>query len=111
MVRQYDHDERQSDAALHWDAVRTVLLKAFAKHGARDFSDQQWLRPIREGSSKTRFEYCEDSQHSLTYFRAIQGHLGEIPIDPELMGYVLIPYHWKDFCLLQGLFFQHPIYP
>ena len=42
MVRHYDQDERQSDAALRWD-IRTVLLKSFAKHGARDFSDQQWL--------------------------------------------------------------------
>ena len=41
MVRHYDQDERQPDAALHWDATRAVLLKAFAKQGARDFSDQQ----------------------------------------------------------------------
>ena len=57
MVRHYDQDERQSDASLHRDAMRPVLLKAFAKHGARDFSDEQWLRLIHEGSSKTRFEY------------------------------------------------------
>ena len=56
MVRHYDQDERQSDASLHRDATRPVLLKAFAKHGARDFSDEQWLRLIHEGSSKTRFE-------------------------------------------------------
>ena len=47
-VRHYDQDGRQSDAALHWDTIRRVLLKAFAKHGARDFSDQQWLRLIHE---------------------------------------------------------------
>ena len=87
MERQYDQDGRQSDAALRWDAIGTVLLKAFAKHGVRDFSDQQRLRHIHEGSSKTRFEYCEDSQHSLAYFRAIHGHSGGIPVDPELMIY------------------------
>ena len=67
-------------------AMRPVLLKAFAKHGARYFSDEQWLRLVHEGSSKTRSEYCEDSKNSLAYFRAIQGHSGGIPIDPELMG-------------------------
>ena len=56
MVRHCDQDERQSDAALHWDTSRLVLLKAFAKHGARDFSEKHWLRLIHEGSSKTRFE-------------------------------------------------------
>ena len=31
MVRHYDQDERQSDAALHGDTKRQVLLKAFKK--------------------------------------------------------------------------------
>ena len=65
MVRHYEKDERQCDASLHWDAIRLVLLKAFARHGSRDFSDEQWLRLIHERSSKTRFEYCEDSKNSL----------------------------------------------
>ena len=41
LVRQYDQDERQSDAAIHWNTMRLVLLKAFAKQGARDFSDKR----------------------------------------------------------------------
>ena len=32
MVRHYDQDERQSDAALQWDTIRPILLKAFAKY-------------------------------------------------------------------------------
>ena len=35
-------------------------------------------------------EYCEDSKNSLAHFRAIQGHSGGIPIDPELMEYIRI---------------------
>ena len=35
MVRHYDQDERQLDAALPGDTIRRVLLKAFAKHGAK----------------------------------------------------------------------------
>ena len=36
MARHNDQDERQSDVSLHWDVIRPVLLKSFAKHGARD---------------------------------------------------------------------------
>ena len=97
MVRHDDQDERQSDAAHHWDMRRPVLLKAFAKHGARDFSEKHWLRLTREGSSQTRFEYCQDSKNSLACFRAIQGHSRGISIDPELMEYILIPYNWKEY--------------
>ena len=110
MVRDYDQDERQPDAALHWDTIRPVLLKAFAKHGARDFSEKHWLRLLHEGSSKTRFEYCEDSKNSLACFGAIQGHSGGISIDPEMMGYIRKPNCWKV-CFPQGLFFQHSTYP
>ena len=77
MVRHYDQDERQSDASLHWDAIWPVLLKAFAKHGARDFSDEHWLRLIHEGSSKTRFEYCEDSKIIWLTFEQFKGTLVE----------------------------------
>ena len=78
VVRHYEQDERHSDAARHWDTIKPVLLNAFAKHRARDFSEKHWLRQFHEGSSKTRFEYCEDSQNSLAHFRAIQGHSGGI---------------------------------
>ena len=106
MVRLHDQDERQSDAALHWGTIRPVLLIAFAKHGARDFSDEQWLRLIHEGSSKTRFEYCEDSKNSLACFRAIQGHSGGISSDPELMEYIRIPYNWKGYIFHRGCSFS-----
>ena len=33
MIRHYDQDERQRDAALHWDTTRSVLLKVFGEHG------------------------------------------------------------------------------
>ena len=54
VVRHYDQDERQSDASMHWGTIRPVLLKAFAKHGAPDFSEKYWLRLIHEGSSNTK---------------------------------------------------------
>ena len=91
LVRHYDQEERQSDAAVHWDTIRPKLLRAFADRGARDFSEKDWLRHIIEGSSKTRFEYCEDSKNSLTCVRTIQGHSGGITIAPALMGHIKIP--------------------
>ena len=101
MVRHYDQDERQSDAALHWDTMRQVLLKPFAKHGAQNFSEKHWFR-LSEGSRKTRVECCEDAQKSLAYFRAIQRHSGGILIDPELMVHIRIPYHWKEYIFHRG---------
>ena len=97
LVRHYDQDERQPDAAIHWEAMKPVLLKAFEKQGARDFSDEEWLRLVHEGCSKTRFEFCKDFKNSLAYFRAIQGHSGGITIDPELMGHILTRYKWKEY--------------
>ena len=48
----------------------------------------------------------------MTCFRAIQGHSGGITNNlPELMGHVLIPHDWKEFCGSQGLFLLHPIHP
>ena len=106
MVRHYDQDERQSHASLHWDSISPILLKAFATHGARDFSDEQWLRLIHEGSSKTTFEYCDDSQKSLAYCRAIQEHLGGIPLHPVLVVYIRIPYNWKEYIFRRGCSFS-----
>ena len=55
MVRHYDQDERQPDAALHWDTIRQVLLKAFAEHGARDFSENiGFEEATRQDSSTVR---------------------------------------------------------
>ena len=76
-----------------------VLLKAFAKHGARDFSEKYWLRLTHEGSSKTRVEYCEDSKHSLTC---------GIPIDPQWMVVEFLTFGKSIF--FRGCFFQHSIY-
>ena len=34
IVRHHDQEEREQDGSYHWDTVRSVLLKAFAKYGA-----------------------------------------------------------------------------
>ena len=72
------------------------------------FSEKHVLRLIHEGSSKTTFEYCEDSKRSFVYFRANQGHSGGIPIDSELVDVVhsdTLP--MERVCFSLGLFLQH----
>ena len=109
MVRHYDQDERQTDAALHWNAIRTVVQKAFAKHGARDCSDQHWVRLIHQGTSKTK---------DLWGFSTF---LGLLPSNSRTLGWNSNR-SWVDgvhsdssqlerVCVSQGLFFQHSIYP
>ena len=50
MVRHHDQDEREEDGSHHWDTVRLVLLKAFARNFAETFSDNCWIHLIHEGS-------------------------------------------------------------
>ena len=42
MSRHYDQEERDSDGAVHWDTVRSVLLKEFGSRGGPNFSDRDW---------------------------------------------------------------------
>ena len=40
LVRHYDQVERQSDGAVHWGTIGPKLVKASAKQGTRDFSEE-----------------------------------------------------------------------
>ena len=60
LMRRNDQEERQSDAAVHWDTTRPK--KRSKKQGAQDSSEEDWLRYFHRRSSKKRFEYCEDSK-------------------------------------------------
>ena len=50
-----------------------------------------------------RIEYCKDKDGFLCYLRAIQGHSGDIPIEPELMGYVFLPRNLKRYVFQKRL--------
>ena len=60
------------------------------KHGYKRFF---------EGRTKKRIECCKIKDGFLC---AIQGHSGGIPIEPELLGYVIIPRKWKRYILHRG---------
>ena len=106
LVRHYDQDERETDAADYWNSMVPKLRKAIQKSGGRKFSDTDWLQHIHEGSNKMRFQYCISSKSSLLYIRAVQGHTGGNLIAPELMGHVAIPYKWKEFLFHRGCSFN-----
>ena len=76
----------------------------------RYFSEEDWVQ-LNERSSKTRFEYCEDSKNSLAYFRTIQGLSGGITIAPELMGAHSNALRLERVSVSQELFLQHSIHP
>ena len=56
LVRHFNQDVRQTDASVHWDSIRPVLLKVFADKGASEISEQEFIQHILHGSSKVRFE-------------------------------------------------------
>ena len=57
MLRHFDQEERQTDGSRPWDSNKSVLMRTFAHEGAQDFSDENWIRLIHEGSTKKRLEY------------------------------------------------------
>ena len=47
-LRHYDLDERQRDGSRHRGTIESVLMKASANYGVRDFDDGDWLRLIHD---------------------------------------------------------------
>ena len=94
------------DGAVRWDSMSPKLLRTFGDRGARESSEKDWLQHIYERGNMTRFEYCENSQSSLIYIRAIQGHTGGNKIALELMGHVAIPYNRKELVFHRGYSFN-----
>ena len=60
---------------------------------SRNWSDEKWKSTMgKGGGNKKKFQYCSDpSGQEILYLRALQGHSGRNPIDPELQDNVLIP--------------------
>ena len=106
LVRHFDQDERHTDAAVHWDTIKPVLVRGFKDHVAERFTESQWIEHIYKRSNEVGFECCETPQKASTYLRAIQGHSSGTTIAPELMGRVLLPHGWEEFINHKGCSFN-----
>ena len=73
MLRHFDKEERQTGGSRHWDSIKPVLMRAFAREGAQDFSDKNWLRLIHEGSTRKRLENCTHKDGNLMLFQSFSG--------------------------------------
>ena len=65
MLCHFDQEERQPNGSRHWDSIKSVLARKFAYEGARDVSDEAWLRKIFEGSTKNRIDYFKGKDGTL----------------------------------------------
>ena len=106
LLRHFDQDERETDGAVHWDTIRPELWRGFWENDAEEFKYSESIDHIHKGSNKVRFEYCETSQGSLAYIRAIQRHSGGEAISPEMMGHVLLPKGWTEVKNHKGCYFN-----
>ena len=93
---------RDIDGAVYWSSLLLVPWRDFEREGARTFSDSQWLCDTQRGSNKPRFPFCVDSNNSLLYVRAIQGHSGGDLIDHDLLNHVATPPRWKEYLCSVG---------
>ena len=63
------------------------------------------VHSLYKGSSKTPFQYCQNTCNTLLYIRAFQGHTGGNLIEPELIAHVAIPVN-RIFLVRQGCSFN-----
>ena len=61
---------------------------------------------IRE-ATKQDSNIANNSRGEWVYIRTIQGHTDGMAIMPELIGYVSIPYNWKEFIFHRGCSCDH----
>ena len=94
MVRHFDQEELQTDAAVYWDWLKSVLVKGFRRNGAENFSYSEWIVHIQQERNKVRFRYCENFSE----------RFGKCSSDAtlDLMGHVLLSIVWKEFTYQKG---------
>ena len=91
------HLPREEDGAIEFWRLKYYLRNEFVH--SQHWSDEMWKSTMaRGGGNKKRFQYCTDSSgQEILYLRALQGHLGRNPIDPELQDNVLIPNNFFEY--------------
>ena len=83
LLRQCDLP-REEDGAIEFWRIKDYLRNEFVH--SQHWSDEMWKSKMaRGGGNKKRFQHCTDSSgQEILYTRALQGHSGRNPIDPEL---------------------------
>ena len=88
---------REDDGAIELWRKKDYLRYEF--ENSRHWSDEMWKSTTAKGGGNNkRFQYCTDpSGVVFVYLRALQGHSGRNPIDPELQGNLLIPNNFSEY--------------
>ena len=99
----HGHLLREDDGAIEFWRLKDYLRNEFeySQHG----SDEMWKsRMAGGGGNKKRFQYCADpSGQEILNLRALQGHSGRNPIDPELQDNMFIPDNFFEYIYHFGM--------
>ena len=81
---------REEDGAIEFWRLKDYHRNDFVH--SQHWSDEMWKSTMaRGGRNKKIFQYCTDpSGLEILYLRALQGHSGRNPIDPELQNNLII---------------------
>ena len=65
---------REIDGATEWNRLLQTLCRYH--YDAPRWTNRLWMDHLLKGSNKKRFQYCLNSDGSILYMRAVQGHSG-----------------------------------
>ena len=89
LLRHNQTVQREEDGALQFYRIKFHLRNHSSQ--VQHWSDDRWKSCLAAGGgSKRRYQYCSDISGRILYLRALQGHSGNILIDPTLQDNVVI---------------------
>ena len=81
--------QREQDGAIEFYRIKFYLRNHSSQ--VQHWSDDRWKACLAAGgSSKKRYQYCSDDSGRIVCLRTLQGHSGNILIDPTLQDNVVI---------------------
>ena len=86
LARHFDHGERQTDATVHWDSTRPVLLRAFADKGAHEFSEDKPSsshHSTLSGMMMKKWQFMATCQSQEIFIRAAIGNMIKTMFDGQ----------------------------
>ena len=108
MTRTLRHDSsipRESDGAVRFDDLIEKLKVKFADK--LQWTVSTWVNSLAKGEGmKKRFQYYSYSSNKFLYYRAIQGHAGDMFVDPALQDNALLQDDFKEYIYHTGNTFE-----